>query len=105
MGLTYKQGDTHNAITSELTKNGKPLKLHGCQVFISVSNTLVKRSKCIILDEDLGIVTYLVGNIAKTNGFLKYEYTVEYPDRTEERFPNVGYESVRIYKSIEGVIE
>jgi|SRR5690625_1372800 len=97
--LIIKQGDTHNAIQSQLTKNGDPIDLTDCEVFISVSD-IVFEDKCVITDEDQGKVAYPLSNISDNAGFHNYEFIIKYKDGTKEIVPNSEFNKIRIVERI-----
>lgn len=95
----YKQGDSHNALRSTLTKNGEPIDLTECKVFISVED-LSFEDDCIIVDAQNGVVAYPIGRVSHQPGFFAYEYVIKYKDGTEEIVPNKTYKKIRIRERI-----
>lgn len=94
--LTIKQGDTHNAIQETLLKNGAPINLTNCKVFITVFG-IVENGECMLVDAEKGIVAYPVFNITNKSGFYSYDFTIEYPDGTKEFVPNDDNNKIRIF--------
>lgn len=99
MELTFKQGDTHNAIKSTITKDGEPIPLKDCKVFISVSG-IVFEEECTVIDEGKGVVAYPASKLSGVDGWYNYEYIIKYKDGTKEIVPNQGYKKLRIYDRI-----
>lgn len=99
MVLRYKQGDTHNAIKSTLIKNGLPIDLTGCDVFISVSDK-IHEERCMVVDENGGVVAFPVATITRESGYYSYEFLIKYSDGTQELVPNKLYKKMQITKNI-----
>lgn len=98
--LIVKQGDTKNAIYASLMKEGNPINLEGCKVYISISNGINKQ-ECIIADAEKGEVYFpLEHRVTGKSGIYNYDFYVEYPDGRIEGFPNDRYLKLRIMQGV-----
>lgn len=95
--MIIKQGDTHNAIQSQLIKDGLPINLDGCTVEILISNI---QDECIIVNAEQGRVAYPVSAISQKQGFYSYEFIIKYKDGTQETVPNNSYEKIRVFENL-----
>lgn len=95
--LTIKQGDTHNALNEQLIKDGKPINLTDCQVYITVFG-VIENGECTIVDAEDGRVVYPLSNLSHKSGYFRYDFEIRYADGTVEFVPNDSDNKIRVYK-------
>ena len=97
--ITIKRGDTRNAISTPLLKNGTAVDLTGCTVLFYMDAIVV------------GGFAQVVGNNAvypveegmvNEGGLFKAEFKVTYPDGRKDTFPNHDFIYILIENDLGG---
>lgn len=97
--IKIKQDDTKNVIYSQLLRDGVPINLTDCKVYISVSG-IVYEDECTIIDAEEGTVVYPLARVSGSFGQYMYEYIVKYSDGTTEIVPNDKFEKIAVVKRL-----
>jgi hypothetical protein len=105
--ITLKRGDTRHAIKAVLKDtDGNPVNLEGCTVafrMAALGQPSVIDRAAHIQDPVAGEVwVVLAAEEVQTPGIYRAELQVVYGDGRKETFPNTGYLSIQILKTLEG---
>ena len=97
--MIVKQGDTRNAIHATLIKNGNPINLENCKVYISIGS-LVCNAECMIVDSENGKIAFPLEGFTEKSGIFRYEFTIVYEDGRRETIPNDSYLKLKVESAI-----
>lgn len=100
--VTIKRGDTRNAISADLFKNGEPADLSECSVLFYMERK-INGGYAQIIDGNT-VVYPLEKSVVNTSGVFRAEFKAVYPDGRVETYPNDRFITVKIIDDL-GVIE
>lgn len=105
--ITIKQYDTRNAINATLIRDGQTVDLTDCTVHFFMEDAYKNvdvETIAEVVDAPSGTVLYAFEQSSVAiPGRYNAEFRVTYPDGRLETFPNNGYITVNIIKSLGGI--
>lgn len=102
-----EEGDRSPSISAQLTdEDDNPIDLSSAQVSFLMreprGGELITKNDANVVDATAGEVEYLWQQADTSEpGRYRAEFIVEYPDGTQESFPNVEYHTVYVTRSLD----